>query len=63
MATGFLFSGNVLDERKATWSNLRGTTCRRLIFFSFPLLFFLLCFSTCGHHLEVQGEREDLGGL
>lgn len=44
VATGFLFSGNVLDERKATWSDLWGTTCRRLIFFSFPLLFFAVFF-------------------
>lgn len=64
VATGFLFSGNVLDERKATWSNLRGTTCRRLIFqFSSVIFFPLLRFSSCGPGPEVQGEREDLGGL
>lgn len=36
VAAGFLFSGNVLDEWKATWSDLRDTTCRRFII-SFPL--------------------------
>lgn len=63
VATGFLFSGNVLDERKATWSDLRGTTCRRLIFQFSSFIFFLLCFSSCGPRPEVQGEQEDLGGL
>lgn len=37
VAAGFLFSGNVLDDWKATWSDLRDTTCRRFII-SFPLL-------------------------
>lgn len=31
VAAGFLFSGNVLDDWKATWSDLRDTTCRRFI--------------------------------
>lgn len=44
VATGFLFSGNVLDERKATWSDLRGTTCRRLIFQFSSFIFFPAAF-------------------
>lgn len=50
VAVGFLFSGNALDERKATWSDLRGTTCRRLIFsfpsFHFRQVLFLLIWSS-----------------
>lgn len=51
MATGFLFSGNVLDDWKATWRDLRGTTCRRFI------IFFLNCVSS--GKLSFWGARRD----
>lgn len=63
VAAGFLFSGNGLDDWKATWSDLRDTTCRRFII-SFPLFFFLSSlFRLWGCQPEVRGEHKRLWGL
>lgn len=52
---GFLFSGDAVDEQKATWSGPRDTTCRRCIlsFLSSPSFL---------HPAEMQGRTgEDYG--
>lgn len=56
VAAGFLFSGNVLDVWKATWSDLRDTTCRRFIISFALLLKVFVCSRVC--HLGVQGEQK-----
>lgn len=61
VAAGFLFSGNVLDDWKATWSDLRDTTCKRFII-SFPL-FFNSLFLLWGCHPEVRGEHKRKKGF
>lgn len=62
VAAGFLFSGNVLDVWKATWSDLRDTTCRRFII-SFPLLFKGLCLFMCLSSWGAGWTEKDWGGL
>ena len=48
VAAGFLFSGDVLDDWKETWSDLRDTTCRRFIISFSLFLFFELLVSSVG---------------
>ena len=61
MAAGFLFSGDVLDDCKETWSDLRDTTCRRFIIsFSLSLFFFPTPCFFCGVIiLRCRGGRHE----
>lgn len=61
VAAGFLFSGDVLDDWKATWSDLRDTTCNRFII-SFPLLLNSSVL-VWGCHLVVRMERRHWKGF
>lgn len=62
---GFYFQGNVLDDWKATWSDLRDTTCNRFIT-SFPLLlnsWFLFWGGGGVSHLVAQRQHKRWNGF